>query len=157
MTDMMITGIDFWRRQRRLSIQALAQMTGIGIAKLRDLAKGTNKRNTPTSVYMDLSKALAADVDDLLKIYPESELEGLGNYCSYASKTDSPRNCIAVYRRQKGLTYEQLAALWGSPCRESGREACARAEPRPKHIKALAAYEGISEEEFRRKYSGTTA
>ena len=157
MTNMMITGIDFWRRQRRLSIQALAQMTGIGIAKLRDLAKGTNKRNTPTSVYMDLSKALDIDVDDLLKIYPESELEGMGSFCSYDSKTDNLNNCVAVYRRRKGLTYAQLAARWGAASLESGREACSRAEPRPAHVKALAAYEGISEEEFRRKYSGTTA
>ena len=157
MTDKEITGINYWRRRRGLSVQALAKMTGIHVSKIRDLEQGRAKHQPSLNDYNRLAKALGVTIDDLIETHRESELEGRGNFSSYNSRTDDLNNCVAVYRRQKGLTYVQLAARWGAASLECGRKACSRAKPSPKHVKALAKYEGITEEEFCRKYSGMAA
>ena len=148
----MINGIEYYRRKRGMSIRALAEKSELSVPYVRSLLHGKGCE-TALRQYMRLSNALGTPIDTLLPNYDENELD-VGRYCTYGSQTEDRGNCITVYRHRKGLSYRQLALRMGCATRESGRQACMHAVPKEKHLRALAAYEGISPEEFCRRYSG---
>ena len=100
----------------------------------------------------ELSELSGVSIADLLRVHSESELEA-GNHTAYPSRTDGRQNCVAVYRRVKGLTLEQLAQRLGSSNRQCAQLACSGEKAGRKHVRLLAAYEGISPEQFRQKYA----
>lgn len=148
----MISGTEFYRSKARMSIRELSERSGVCAAVLVKLCGGEPPMNTPLSVYMRAAEALDVSLADLLKMHDERELD-IGDQAAYPSRTECMTNCVAVYRRTKGLTYEQLARRLGSPNRECGRQACAGERAGKKHVRVLAAYEGITPEQFRQQYA----
>ena len=146
-----MNGIEFFRRSRGMSTRELAEKSDLSLPYLRGLIRG-KEHDTALNIYVRLSDALGVRVDDLLMNFDESELD-VGTYNSYEYRTENPDNCIASYRSEKGLSYRELALRMGLTSREAGRIACKHTVPREKHLRALAAYEGISPEEFCRRYS----
>ena len=147
----MISGTEYYRRKARLSLRTLSKRTGIAVPLLRKLCDDP-PMTTSTEIYMRVAAELGVKAMALLEQHDESELD-VGDQAAYPSRTECMTNCVAVYRRQKGLNYEQLALRLGSPNRECGRQACALEMPRKKHVRVLAAYEGISPEQFRARYA----
>ena len=147
-----IYGTEFLRRKARMSLRVLSERSGVSTAVLRKLCKGEPPMSTPLMIYMRVSEAFEVPIADLLREHSESELDA-GDHTAYPSRTDGQQNCVAVYRRVKGLTLEQLAQLLGSSNRQCAQLACAGEKAGRKHVRLLAAHEGISPEEFRQIYA----
>lgn len=147
----MISGTEYYRRKARLSLQELSRRTGIAVKVLRKLCDEP-PMVTPTTIYMRAAAELGVKAMNLLEQHDERELD-IGDQAAYPSRTERMTNCVAVYRRTKGLTYEQLARRLGSPNRECGRQACAGECAGKKHVRVLVAYEGITPEQFRLLYA----
>ena len=62
-------------------------------------------------------------------------------------------NVITVLRMRNGMTQQQLADRMGVTSREWARRICDRSDASPKMLKRLIGFEGISEEEFMRRYA----
>ena len=148
----MISGTEYHRSKARMSIRRLAERAGVSVAVLQKLCGGEPPLSTPLEKYMRVAEALGVSIADLLRMHDERELD-IGDQAAYPSRTEQMTNCVAVYRRAKGLTYEQLALRLGSPNRECGRRACMTAHAGKKHVRVLAAYEGITPEQFRKMYA----
>ena len=151
----MITGTEYYCRLARISKQKLINRTGLSRVVVQDLFSGRKAMKRSALQYMRVAEALDVTIDQLLQRYDESEL-GDGDRASFPSRTEDLRNCVAVYRRKKGLTYAQLGERLGGKTRACGHEACIGEHPRKKHVKVLAAYEGITPEEFCKLYASDT-
>ena len=147
----MISGTEYYRRKARLSVLELSRRTGIAATLLRKLCDDP-PMTTSTMIYMRAAAELGVMAMDLLEQHDERELD-VGDQAAYPSRSEQMTNCVAVYRRAKGLTYEQLALRLGSPNRECGRRACMTEQAGKKHVRVLAAYEGITPEQFRKMYA----
>ena len=148
----MISGTEYYRRKARMSLRELSERSGVSDPVLQKLCSGKPPEETPLIMYMRVSEALDVSIGELLKMHSKRELNA-GDHTAYPSRTDCMTNCVAVYRREMGLTYAQLAQLLNSPNRECGRQACIGERAGKKHVRLLAAYERISPEEFRRRYT----
>ena len=150
----MISGTEYYRRKARLSLLELSRRTGITAALLRKMCNEP-PMSTSTDIYMRAAAELGVKVMDLLEQHDESELD-VGDHTAYPSRTDRMTNCVAVYRRAKGLTYAQLARQLGSPNRQCAQLACSGEKAGRKHVRLLAAHEGITPEQFRQMYTQDT-
>lgn len=104
-----------------------------------------------SSRYRAVSNALRVSADDLIRSdYPDSTVQCRAQY---PSKTVNYNNCIAIYRRQKGWSFQRLAEVIGVTTRERARQICSSPSPLKKHIEALARYENVSYVDFISKYS----
>lgn len=149
---MKISGTEYHRCKARMSMRTLAKRSGVSLPVLNKLCSGEPPMTTSLEKYMRVAEALGVSIADLLRMHDEREL-GAGDHTFYPSRTDRMTNCVAVYRREKGLSYAQLARLLGSSNRECGRLACTSERAGKKHVRLLAAYEGISPEQFRARYA----
>jgi transcriptional regulator with XRE-family HTH domain len=149
---MTINGIRYNRMKQRLSLMELADRAGMLYNSLGRIERLHNLDSIGGRTTLYLSDALGVSADELLKFYDSSLLDE-GDKAPYPSRTENLNNCVAVYRRAKGLTYADLAKRLGITTKEGGRQACSRDVPSPKHIQALASYEYISPEEFLLLYS----
>ena len=148
----MISGIEFLRRKARMTQSEVAAGAGISVALLGKLSVPYPKMTTSLAIYMRIADVFHVAVDDLLELHDEQELD-LGDRVTYRSRTENLENCVAVYRREKNLSLEQLGQLLGGKTKECARLGCASAEPKKKHIRILAAHEGITPEAFCRLYA----
>ena len=149
---MMISGTEYYRRKARMSMRELSERSGVSDPVLKKLCSGEPPMTTPLSMYMRVSEALNVSIQDLLKMHDQKELD-VGDHTAYPSRTDCMTNCVAVYRRAKGLTYAQLALRLDSPNRQCAQLACAGEKAGRKHVRLLAAHEGITPEQFRQMYT----
>ena len=147
----MITGTEYYRLKARISQNTLAKRAGVGLVTVQRMCWGIQPQTTALSTYMRVAEALGVSVHQLLRDRDESELED-GDHAAYPSRTGSPNNCLAMYRQEHGLSLEQLGQRLGGKTRECVRQACASEHPPKKHIRTLAAYEGVTPEEFCREY-----
>lgn len=147
----MITGTEYFRLKARISQKALARRAGVGLVTIQRMCWAVNPETAALATYMRVAEALGVSVHQLLRDRDESELED-GDHAVYPSRTGSPNNCLAAYRREHGLSLEQLGQRLGGKTRECARLACASERPPQKHIRTLAAYEGVTPEEFCREY-----
>lgn len=147
----MITGTEYCRRKARISQNTLAKRSGVSLVTVRRMCWAVNPETTTLTTYMRVAEALGVSIRQLLQDRDESELED-GDRAAYPSQTDNPNNCLTVYRHEHGLSLEQLGQRLGGKTRECARRACASEHPPKKHIKTLAAYEGVTPEEFCREY-----
>ena len=146
----MVTGTEYYRRKRRMKKGELAVRCGMTPLALKNILQGKKTKSSLAYYYVRLADVLSVTVDELLEEYDESTLED-GDHGAYPCRTENPDNCITVYRHVKGLTLEQLGKRMGK-CKERARQACLTKFPKEKHIQTLAAYEGITPEEFRAQY-----
>ena len=146
---MMITGLEYYRRENRLRQKDIASITGVNISVIRRMLSGENMENMYLGKIVKLSDALSISVDDLLAFRDDSTLDGS---TFIPAKEDPPMNCIEVYRRTKSLTLKVLAERLGLS-KQAVSMLCKMRIPTEKHIKSLAAYEGISTAEFIWRYS----
>ena len=146
-----MTGVGYWRCKRRLSRIALAERSGVSTNTLRLMEDGVCP-TTKLSIYMDVARALDVPIDELARIYAEEDLE-IGDRPVSWQKTQRDVNCIAVYRRVRNLTHQQLAERLGAHSREWSRQVCSKPRPNQKSLLILAKYEGITVEEFERRYA----
>lgn len=148
----MISGTEYHRSKARMSIRRLAERAGVSVAVLQKLCGGKPPMSTPLEKYMRVAEALGVSIAEFLQMHDGRELD-VGDQTAYPSRTERMTNCVAVYRRVKGLTYEMLAERLGSPNRGCGHRAYMTAQAGKKHMRVLAAYEGITPEQFRKMYA----
>ena len=151
---MEISGVKFYWKKSHMSQRSLAQAAGLPMETLRLMCELDKEGTTVASNYIALSRPLGVSVEELLARHDDSEL-GDGDRTVFKSKA-RPANCVEVYRRVHHLSYQQLSQRLGLDNRQSSHDCCTRPVPRPKHVRILAAAEGLSPEEFREKYSCET-
>lgn len=147
-----MTGVSYWRMKRHLSKKELAEKAGVSFTFISKL----EKRYAPESafvLYIWLADALNVTVDGLLEEYNEAELS-LGDHGTYR-KTEGKHkvvNCIAEYRKEENLTYQELSSILGIASRERARQICNALSPSKKHMKVLAERENLSVADFIARY-----
>lgn len=143
-------GIEMFRRKQHRSMKSLTELTGLTYQTIKSMETESSP-NRPCNYYMRLSKVLGVTVEELIADYPESMLNA-GDHYVRVSNSSHPDNCLARFRTENNLNYEQLSVLLGLKGRESARVACKSAKPKAEHVARLAKLKGISEKEFRRRY-----
>ena len=149
---MKITGVEYFTRKSRMNRKKLAAMAGISPSTFTRMCSGEGIMQRSVLLYARVAEVFGVEIAQLLETYDDSEL-GVGNKAAYPCRTANLDNCVAVYRQRQGLTLAQLGARLGGKTRACAQLACAEETPRKKHIKVLAAYEGITPEEFCRIYA----
>ena len=146
----LITGTEYFRRLAGLSQTRLARLAGYTAPVIYRMCSGTNAIERSIKFYMRVAEVLGVTAGQLLQNYDGTQM---GDGIVYPSRTECLSNCIATYRRLKSLTLEQLGQRLGGKSRECARVVCASINPCWWHIDALAAFEGISPDEFRILYA----
>lgn len=147
-----MTGLEYHRRIQGVSISALSVSSGI--SKITIMKMERDPENVTRDTAIKIADALGVSVDQLLEIHAEEETVHFSLRTSVQSATSNPDNCLERYRREKHITFQTLAKRCGNTTKEAGRIACRRDSPLLKHIQAVADFEGISVEEFNKKYGG---
>lgn len=148
---MKINGVCYFWRMSHLSQRTIAMATGLSVNTFRTMCKIGKEETTLASSLLAISQAYAVPVEELLRPHDDSELDPVKGTAFQV--TDAPINCVEVYRRRHCLTYQMLSLLLGCEHRQSAYDCCKRLEPRPKHVRILAADEGITPAQFMIKYS----
>lgn len=147
-----MTGLSYWRKKRHYSKKVLSEKAGVSIVFIAKLEQGFSPE-TSFILYIRLANALNVTVDQLLEEYDDAEL-GMGDHGTYR-KTEEKHcsaNCIAEYRREENLTYQELSLILGISSREGARRICNAPCSSKKHLKTLAAREKLSVAEFMVRY-----
>ena len=147
-----MNGIRFFRQKNKLAIYELSQLAQVSAPTIRALEKKIQP-NTSLTVYLRLSDALAITIDELLDDYDPSLLKAGDRHAYAPAKAKPARNPIAVYRRDENLSLQQLADRLGVTSREWARRVCDNKIARPQHLHLLADFEGVTEDEFLRRYA----
>lgn len=148
-----MNGIRYYRIEKGMTQHELAALAGVSIATIVSMEQMERPHGIYTYNYKKVRDVLGIPLDELIRNdFPDREDAGYASV-PYASRTENPNNCISEYRREKKLSFQKLAERLGATSRECGRKACVPDIPLEKHIQTLAAYEGISVEEFIRRYS----
>ena len=146
-----MNGIKLFRLKQHRSVKSLARLTNLADHTIKEME--TEKiPNRPSIFYMKIAQVLGVSVEALIADYPESMLNA-GDHFVREAKSSHPDNCLARFREENNLNFEQLSELLGLKARESARIACKGATPKAGHVARLAALKGISEKEFRRRYN----
>lgn len=146
-----MNGIKYYRCKNRMTVSDLGRASGVNLTTISRL----EKKIEPTSsldLYIRLSEALGVTVDDLLIEYDGGTLRD-GDHPTAKRQTQKITNCIDFYRREENLTFQQLAARMGGVSRQRAKEVCTAEKPSLKTMALLAEHEGISREEFERRYA----
>ena len=149
---MMITGMEYYARKSQTSRRRLAALAGISPVTFYAMCAGEGIMKRSVALYERAAEFFGVEVSQLLQSYDDSELS-THDCIRYPSRTENLSNPVAVYRKQHNLTYAQLGERLGNKTRECARQACAAKHPRKKHIRVLAAYEGVTPEQFCRLYA----
>jgi len=152
----MMVGLEYFRIKRGLSCQELAQLAGVSSTRVFSYVnyarKGGGSRGR-SHVWLAFSNALTTPVDDLLRSDYPGLIDRTNRLKFREAKTANNSNPITQYKLRHCLSLPELAARLGKTSRECARLACAADIPADKHIRALAAYEGISVREFLNTYT----
>ncbi len=142
-----MTGVFYWRRERSLSEDQLADLTDVSVWTIQALEKKI-KSTTCFSVYCRIAEVLDVSIENLFAEYnyPVEKRRGRER-----KKLDC--NAIAVYCREHNITYQQLADRLGLTSRERARQICRANVVSEKHINRLAKFEGLTAEEFCERYA----
>lgn len=103
---------------------------------------------------LQIADALGITLDQLVEERTDRDSVSLSKLAGAKSNTANPENALEKYRQRKGISFQELAFRLGNNTREGGRKACVRERALDKHISAIAAFEGISTEEFLMLYGG---
>lgn len=152
----MMVGLEYFRIEKNLSCQELAQLAGVPptcVSSYVNYARQGSGSRGRSHVWLAFSNALTTPVDDLLRSdYPDL-IDRTNRLKFREAKTANNSNPITQYKRRHRLSLPELAVRLGKTSRECARLACAADVPSDKHIRALAAYEGISVREFLNTYT----
>ena len=147
----MINGISFWRKKRRLTVSELSDLTGVSRSTILALEHEI-KLSTALTVYKAIANALGVTIAMLLASYDESELAD-GDRHRKRVRKEFGASEIAVYCTKHNLTYRQLANRLGLTSSERARQLCMADTVPVKHISKLASFEGLTIEEFCELYA----
>jgi|GEM_PF-5802181 len=136
-----MNGIRHARLNAGMTQRELTDMTGVSIS----LVEHDGCEPINTKVYLCLSLALHVPIDDLLKTYPEDD-----DLHIFSALVGKEGNLVYNYVKSRRLTCRELGKRMGVSY-ELARQLCSR-DPASKYIENLAQYEGISAEEFYKKY-----
>lgn len=145
-----MTGIRYYRKKNKLAVYELSELSHVSKATIHSLEETINPA-TSLSIYLRLSGALNVTLDELLDDYDPAQL-GDGDRHAYGGRQKPARNPIAVYRQDENLSLQQLAGRMGVGSREWARRVCDEKIASSKLLRRLAEYEGVSEDEFLRRY-----
>ena len=148
-----MTGLKYYRIQKNLSSEELAKLTGYTVGSIRLYEKMAAEGRGRSSLWIAFSDVLGVPVQELLRCDLPEIIDRKNRRTIRWSKTANSNNPITIYYRVHRLSYYELAQRLGNTTRECGRVVCSAPKASPKHIKALARYEGVSEQAFLRKYS----
>ena len=148
-TDNMISGLEYWRRKKRVTVAELIENAKMGKINPRVWADAEHiLKSSDSDRLVRAADYLGVTVDELLTPHRSSELlkedRGL-----WRCKSRDPKNCISNYRVEKRLTYSDLGKRLGVT-RQAAQQLCGRASMRS--IRRVCALEGISQEEFMARY-----
>ena len=145
-----MNGIQYCRKKNRMSIKELAGKAEVCPMTISKLEKADQIRVSCLTLHR-IACALGVTMDDLLKNYPD-ELITPSDRTPFPQRTGCPTNCVSNYRLAHNLSHEELGRRLGNRTRSLSQIACKLETPKDKHVKALAAWEGISDKAFREKY-----
>ena len=148
-----MTGLAYYRIQKDLSCKELAEQAGCATGTVCLYEKLAMEGKGRSSLWMEFSTCLGVPVEELLKTDFPDVIDRKNGRTIRWSKTANPDNPVTIYYRRHRLSYLELAERLGRTTRECARKACAAETPSKKHIKKLAAFEGISEKAFLCEYS----
>ena len=154
--DDWITGVEFYRRKRQVTIAALNRAAGLTGDDLKSWRNpGTVLRVHTLSAVYRAAVFLNITVDQMLELHHRSELDD-GDRPQRESKYINPANCISNYRVANGLSYNCLAERLHCS-RQNAMMICASNRPHRATIEKLAAYEHMTMEEILRLYGNQAA
>ena len=143
----MIIGLKYCRIRAHISVKTLADRSGVSTATIMAIEKGNV--NSSLEIFLKLADALEVPIEALTKVHDDSELEA-GDRVTYKPR-NTQVNCMGVYRQEKNLSLQQMSEIL-NVSREWVRKVCMEAEPSEKHLIRLAEHEGLTPEEFQRRY-----
>ena len=146
-----MNGIKYFRCKNRMRVYDLACASDVSVRTITKLEKKLEP-TTSLDIYVRIASALSVTLDDLLIDYDDETLQDC-DHPTVKRKSSKISNCIEVYRQEENLTFQQLAARMGGFSRQWAKEVCTAEKPSRKTIVLLAAQEGISLEEFERRYA----
>lgn len=143
-----MTGCRYWRLKRRMTLQEVAQRSGRSAATILHMERSLSL-TTSSMIVADLARVLGVTMDELMTTYPDDALvEG-----------DHPLRQVAVegnllgrYRVAHNLTYQELAARLGQSSKQHAQIVCNYPQPPQRTLIRLAEHEGITVDEFVRRY-----
>ena len=148
-----MNGVKYHRLLSGTKIATLAEITGLSVGTVKNMQRPNKANRVSASSYSKVANVLNVPIDELLKEgYPESGV-GVHIRALYPSRTGNVRNHIFIYRKEKNMSCQQLADILGLTSRERARQLCSTKVSAKKHLETLAKREGLSIEEFKRKYS----
>lgn len=147
-----MSGVEYYRRKRRLTLHELAELSGVTTITIRSYEKKGIPENAPVDALLALADVFEVSLDELLKEHYENELT-TADRNTYESSIQVSTNVISNYRLRLNLRYQELAERLQLGARESARVACRRKTALPKHIQLICRYENMSVEEFVTEYS----
>lgn len=151
-----MTGIEYFRRKRRMSVKALTAAAHLGETTVTNY-EHLRPEQMQIPVLLKISRALDVPIDDLIKEYDESLLEPGDHHTHTRNISLTKTTPIANYRRAKNLTVAQLAEIAGCTKQNISR-ACIEGGRRDKIIAKICKHDGIDRETFDRLYdTGVTA
>ena len=146
-----MNGIRYFRKKNKLAVFELSELSHVSKPTIHNLEESINPATT-LSIYLRLAEALGVTLDELLDDYDPALLKD-GDRYPYPAKQKPARNSIAVYRRTENLSLQQLADRMGVSSREWARRVCDEEIASSKLLRRLAAFEGVTEDEFVRIYA----
>ena len=153
-----ITGVEFYRRKRKMKQRELAEKSGVSVAAIEAWGD-PEKLEGCVSVrkgLLPIANALAISLEQLLEVHDCNELEdGDRVHCPCSLKSSG--NCVSNYRLTKNVTYRTLGSYLAIS-REMARKICNADRERlvnhyGDYVAMLADRESISSVDFYRIYS----
>ena len=148
-----MNGVAYYRIKRGLSKPELSELANVNLGTIFAYENPENPSRGNGYTYLRLSDALGVPIDELVREdfpdIPDPTTTGKPQF----SRTANPENIITRYRDENNLTFAELSKRFGITSREGARKACKAEVANENHISALATYEGITPEEFIRKYN----
>lgn len=141
----MITGVEFYRLKRRLSVLELARQSGVSPKNIHKMQRELSPTMSAKS-YILVAKVLAVTVDEIVLEYDENLLDA-GDRPRCWQTVMPPANIIANYRLAENLSLKQLGDMLGLT-REGARRVCMRDSVSDKYTTRLAEAAGMTTSEF---------
>ena len=146
-------GVEYYRKMQNMTVAQLAEQTGVGASLITKMARCPYEVTARTALRV--ADALNITLDQLVEERFDRDSVSLPKKAGAKSNTANPENILEKYRQEKGISFHELALRIGNTTREAGRKACARDKALGKHIRVVAANEGLTVEEFLIRFGGT--
>lgn len=145
-----MSGILFWRLKRRMTYTALGKVAGCDGSTIRRLEQDLD--HASCALLVRVADALGVTVDQLDMEYPEDSVT-LGDHpAARYTMPVSRLNPVGRFCRERNISLPEYAALTGKRSRQAALRVWTKQKLKPGEILPLARMDGLTVEEFLRRY-----